>query len=202
VPLALYNAPGSGNALKVRFMLAELALDYETIDVPMARPRPEWYLRVNPVGGVPTFVDGDLVLAESNAILRYLAAREQRVDLYPTDLAARARVDWLLDVWSTLVRPATFPLEQASGLNGERDEAAVEASRPAVEAAFDAVEQLLAENGTMTGAFTLADICAAPTLFRSANLPLPLDFSRWPRLQLVRATVTARPAFIAAGPVR
>jgi glutathione S-transferase len=200
--LTLYHFPGSGNALKVRFMLAELRLGYETVEVPPARPRPDWYLRVNPFGGVPTLVDGDLVLAESNAILRYLAAREERDDLYPTDLAARARVDWLLDVWSTFVRPAVQPLEQAAGLRGERDDAAIEATRPAAEAAFDAVEQVIADNGTMTGTFTIADACAAPTLFRSANLPLPVDFARWPRLQLVRSTVTARPAFAAAGPVR
>lgn len=200
--LALYSSPGSGNALKVRFLLGELGLDYETVDVPLERPRPEWYLRVNPVGGIPTLVDGELVLAESNAILRYLAAREQRDDLYPTDLRARARVDWLLDVWSTLIRPAIFPLERAAGLFGEREEAAIESARPALESAFDAVEQLVADNGTMAGTFTIADACAAPTLFRSANLPLPVDFSRWPKLGLVRETVTARPAFAAAGPVR
>ncbi len=200
--IVLYDSPGSGNALKVRFLLAELGAEYETVDVPLERPRPEWYRRVNPVGGIPTLVDGDLVLAESNAILRYLAAREQRADLYPTELPGRARVDWLLDVWSTLVRPAIFPLERAAGLFGERDEAAADEARPAVEAAFDAVEQLLAENGTMAGTFTIADVCAAPTLFRSANLPLPVEFSRWPRLRLVRETVTARASFLAARPLR
>lgn len=201
--LVLYNAPGSGNALKVRFLLAELGLEYETVEVPLEeRPRPEWYRRLNPVGGVPTLVDGELVLAESNAILRYLVAREGRDDLYPSELRARARVDWLLDAWSTVVRPAIFPLERAAGLSGERDDDAVGRLRPPTETALDAVEQLVAENGTMTGAFTIADVCAAPTLFRSANLPLPIDFSRWPRLSRIRDTVTSRPAFRAAGPVR
>jgi glutathione S-transferase len=67
--------PASGNALKVRFLLAELGLDYEIVEVPRPRPRPDWYLELNPAGGVPTLVDGDLVLSESNAILRYLAQR-------------------------------------------------------------------------------------------------------------------------------
>ena len=68
--LRLYNLPASNNALKVRFLLAELALDYELIEVPAPRPRPDWYLAINPAGGVPTLDDDGFVLAESNAILR------------------------------------------------------------------------------------------------------------------------------------
>ena len=200
--LTLYGAPTSGNALKVRFLLAELDLAYECIDVPMAKPRPDWYLALNPVGGVPTLVDDDLVLPESNAILRYLAAREGRSDLYPTTLPERARVDRLLDTWSTSVRPASFPLENAAGLGGERNEAAIPAAAATLEPVLDAVERLVAENGTIAGSFTIADVCAAPTLFRSAKLPLPLDFARWPKLRLVRETVTSRASFLAAGPVR
>ena len=55
-------------------MLAELDLAYERRTVPFDLPRPAWYLAVNPVGGIPALDDGDLVLAESHAILRYLAA--------------------------------------------------------------------------------------------------------------------------------
>jgi len=203
VTLVLYSSPVSGNALKVRFLLAELGLEYETVDVPFDDwPRPDWYRALNPVGRIPTLRDDDLVLAESNAILRYLAAREHRDDLYPAELRARARIDWLLDAWSTVLRPALFPLERAAGLIGARDEKLVEQAVPAAEAALNVIEQLVAENGTMSGSFTIADICAAPALFRSANLPLPLDFTRWPRLTRIRQAVTGRPAFLAANPVR
>jgi glutathione S-transferase len=41
--LELYDHPVSSNALKVRFLLAELGLDYERIRVPIERPRPDWY---------------------------------------------------------------------------------------------------------------------------------------------------------------
>lgn len=200
--LTLYDASPSGNALKVRFLLAELDLDFERIEVPLARPRPSWYLEVNPAGGIPTLVDDDLVLPESNAILRYLAAREVRTDLYPEGLRERARVDRLLDTWSTLVRPAIFPLERACGLFGERDVAAVEPALEDLRPVLDAVERLVAENGTMTGSFTIADVCAAPTLFRSAKFELPIDWSLLPRLAAVRDTVTRRPSFLAASPVR
>jgi glutathione S-transferase len=200
--LRLYNLPASNNALKVRFLLAELGLDYERVEVPPPRPRPDWYLEVNPAGGVPTLDDDGFVLAESNTILRYLAKREQREDLYPSELQAHAFVNRLLDTWSTLVRPAMFPLELACGLFGESNDADVEPTLgPAAEALL-AVERVVSENGTMTGQFTIVDICAAPTLFRSAKLALPLDWSGLPRLAAVRTAVTEHPAFIAADPVR
>ena len=200
--LTLYDLPASNNALKVRFLLAELALDYERVEVPPPRPRPDWYLEINPAGGIPTLVDDDFVLPESNAILRYLARREQRDDLYPSELRAHARVNRLLDTWSTLVRPAIFPLELACGLFGEPREADVEPALGPAAAALGAVEKVAAENGTMTGSFTIADVCAAPTLFRSAKFELPLDWTRLPRLAALRDAVTQRPAFAAAGPVR
>jgi glutathione S-transferase len=109
--LALYDHPISSNALKVRFLLAELGIEYERKLVPIERPRPEWYAAVNPLLGIPTLQDGDLILSESNAILRYLANRERRDDLYPADPAARARVDMMLDRFSLTLRPALFQVE-------------------------------------------------------------------------------------------
>ncbi len=194
--------PASGNALKVRFLLAELGLDYSTVEVPRPRPRPDWYVDLNPAGGVPTLVDGDFVLSESNAILRYLARREGRDDLYPRELLAYAFVNRLLDTWSTLVRPALFPLELARGLFDEPDDTQVAPNLGAATAALVAVEKVIADNGTMTGSFTIADVCAAPTLFRTGKLDLPLDWSILPRLAAVRDAVTTHPSFLAAGPVR
>ena len=51
------------------------------------------------------------MLSESNAILRYLAGREERDDLYPTALPARAAVEELLDRWALTFRPAFFRFE-------------------------------------------------------------------------------------------
>lgn len=198
--LTLYDNPLSSNALKVRFLLAELGLQYESVEVPFDRPRPDRLTRFHPVGGIPALADDDFRLGESNTILRYLAAREGRGDLYPGDLRERARVDWALDTWSTFVRPAIFPLEVAAGVLGPRDQAALEAALPRAEEMLDTIERFVAHNGTVTGSFTIADCCAAPTLFRSRALPL--DFVRWPKLGLLRKTLTVRPAFQQAGPVR
>ena len=92
--IVLYDNPASSNAMKVRFLLAELGLEYERKHVPLAHPRPDWYRAIYPFGTVPFFEDGDLRLGESNAILRYLANREGRTDLYPTEPAARAASTW------------------------------------------------------------------------------------------------------------
>src|SRR3954451_12639335 len=111
VALILHANPRSSNAQKVRFLLGELGLVAEIREVPFGVERPQWHLAVNPVGGIPALVDGDLHLAESHAILRYLAAREGRTDLYPADLAERARVDWVLDGIATTVREVTRPFD-------------------------------------------------------------------------------------------
>src|SRR5262249_8194483 len=112
--LVLYDNPISSNALKVRFLLAELELEYERRAVPIERPRPDWYVEANPLTGSTTLADGGVVVPESNAILRYLANRERRDDLYPSDPAARARVDMALDRYSLSFRPAFFKVEAAA----------------------------------------------------------------------------------------
>lgn len=199
--LVLYDRDTSSNALKVRFLLAELGLDYEKRHVPPERPRPDWLTSWHPVGGVPAIDDDGFMLAESNAILRYLASRERRADLYPDgDLRARARVDWVMDTWSTWVRPIFGPVEVAGGIRGPLDEAELAALMPATETMLGEIERLIADNGTAVGTFTIADMCAAPTLLRWRRLPF--DHARWPKLDRLAETVLAHPSFLAAGPVR
>ncbi len=206
--IVLYDNPASSNAMKVRFLLAELGLPYERRHVPLAHPRPDWYRARYPFGTVPFFEDGDLELGESNAILRYLANREGRTDLYPTAPAARAAVDWGLDAWSTQFRGAFFPAERIALMGkpiedgGSRpedaDQAELAAAIDAVRPKLDIMESFVADNGTVVGSFTLADIAFAPVLWRWYKIPLPFD--AWPKVALLRDTVTARPAFSAMEP--
>ena len=207
--LVLYSHPVSSNALRARFLLALLELPYETVPVPLGQPRPDWYLALNPFARIPTLADGELTLAESNAILRYLAHRERRFDLYPEDARGRARVDWALDAFATLVRPPLFPLKRAAlfhrdletggGSWEEGDPAAIETVRGPAEAALDAFEQFVSADGTVLSTFTIADCSVAPVLWRTFRLPL--EFTRWPKLARLREAVAAHPAFAAAGPV-
>lgn len=200
--LTLYNAPGSSNALKVRILLAELGLAHELVDVPMEEPRPDWYTALNPFGRVPTLKDGSAILAESNTILRYLAAREGRTDLYPLEPLGRALVDWIMDTWSMHLRPVAIGVERPLLFGPEPDHAAAEQALPAYVAALEKVEQLVRGDGALCpGGVTIADFCAAPTLYR-ANKIAALPWERLPKLRAVKDAILAHPSFIAAGAVR
>jgi glutathione S-transferase len=205
VALVLYDNALSSNALKARFLLAELGLAYDRIHVPFDEPRPEWFTRDHPFGRIPLLVDGDVRVGESNTILRYLAAREGRRDLYPDEPAQRARADWAMDTWSTQVRPALYRGESAlsalwyPGAEGEPDPDDAAAALDGIRKPLDALERLVADNGTVTGAFSIADCCMTPVLWRWRALPF--DSEAWPKLTRIRDTNSGRPAFDAAGPV-
>jgi glutathione S-transferase len=205
--LKLYDNPTSSNALKARFMLAELGLEYERRTVSYAIPRPDWYLALNPVGGIPTLDDDGLVLAESNAILRYLAGREGRDDLYPRDLAERARIDELLDRWSLTFRPVFFRYEAAAlgyvlGQGMYAREPATD-DLPGIAAAIaptlTILDAIVDPSGWALGTFTIADIAAGPVLNRT--LHTGLDLTPYPKVLRWRDAIIARPGFAAADPV-
>ena len=205
--MRLYDNPASSNALKVRFLLAELGLPYERTKVPIARPRPDEYVAVNPFTGIPTLDDDGFVLTESNAILRYLAQREGRDDLYPSEPRAQARVNELLDRFAQTVRPAFFKHEAAAlgfkygvgfgAVPAEPERAAEMAGKIAPQLRM--LEQVLSDGPYALGAFTIADCAIAPVLFRTTKSGL--DLGPYPRMAALRDAQLARPAFAAAGPV-
>ena len=205
--LVLHDNAASSNALKVRFLLAVLDLEYERREVPLARPRPGDYVALNPVGAVPTLADGDFVLAESHAILRYLAQREGRDDLYPLDLHERSRVDEFLDRWHTALRPAFFRHEAPSlgwtpkgslGSAPPDPEKAAEAEQK-IQRDLATFEQVAGDGHVVLDRFTIADVAVAPVLFRTTKTGLSLD--AYPKLTKLRDTLLAHPAWPAADPV-
>lgn len=198
--MILYDNPLSSNALKVRFLLAELGVPYERREVPLGRPRPDWYLALNPVGGIPTIDDDGFVLAESNTILRYLADRQGRTDLYPAAREDRARVDEFLDRWSATFRPAFYRVEShIFGFGGPADLDAARATAEAIAGTLTVLDSLVSGD-TVLGTLTIADFAVAPVLFRAGAGPIDLD--AYPRLAQLRRSLTTRPSFTAAQPVR
>jgi glutathione S-transferase len=91
--ITLYDAHGSPCARRVRAVLLEKGLSWTTrvIDLTrMEQKRPE-YLALNPNGVVPTLVDGERVIYESNVITEYLDEVYPDSPLYPRDPWARAQ---------------------------------------------------------------------------------------------------------------
>lgn len=96
-----YNA--APNPMKVALFLEEAELEYTPIPVDTRKGEqfaPD-YLALNPNAKVPTIVDGDAVIFDSNAILLYLAEKTQRFLPEPMDQATRGQMlSWLMFVAS------------------------------------------------------------------------------------------------------
>ncbi|WP_322097264.1 glutathione S-transferase [Pelagibius sp. Alg239-R121] len=96
--IKLYRHPLSGHCHRVELFLSILGLPYETVDLDMANGahKAADFLALNPLGQVPVIDDGGVVIADSNAILIYLAAKYDDGSWYPSDAVGVAEVQrWL-----------------------------------------------------------------------------------------------------------
>jgi glutathione S-transferase len=200
--LVLYEAPLSSNAQKVRFLLAELELAYESREVAMfgVGTRTPEYLAINPFGLIPTLIDNDFVLHESNTILRYLAETKGGEELYPRSPKLRAGVDRMLDVLGCTFRPRIAPLERRrfanfpAGARDADDERKIETN---VRLALDGVEAILPPDsfgGYAAGPFSIADCAWAPTLRRVVEMGM--DLGEYPKLIGWAERLLERPAWL------
>src|SRR5687768_11490914 len=131
--LRIWGRISSVNVQKVVWCADELGLDYERLDVGGkfgGNDTPE-YLAMNPNGLVPVIEEDGFILYESNAIVRYLAARDPRGMLWPAEARSRADVDRWMEWQSTGYTPAMWAAfwQLVRTPAEKRDAAAVEASR-------------------------------------------------------------------------
>jgi glutathione S-transferase len=80
--MKLYHSKHT-RSLRVLWMLEEMGVDYELEVVPFPATQNPQVLALNPFGTIPVFVDGDVVLTESSAILEYLGRRHGPTPLVP-----------------------------------------------------------------------------------------------------------------------
>lgn len=198
--LVLYDRPDSTNALKVRFLLAELGLEAERVLVPVEATRSAEYRAVHPFGLVPALRVGDeLTITESNTALRFLAEQAGRPDLRGADLVARARVDGIMDSLSLELRPPLWAVEAMVVYGQEAGYAERSQRIAALQEALERFEALLDPRGphALGAIFTVADVALAGRLL---HLPgLPLEAAVAPRLRRTLAAAWARPAYARAG---
>ena len=103
----VYHHPLSGHAHRVRLFLSLLGVPFETIEIDLLKgeQRTAEFLALNRFGQVPVLQDGDFTLADSNAILTYLALRHDPARRWlPVDAVGAAQVQrWLSVAAGTLV---------------------------------------------------------------------------------------------------
>jgi glutathione S-transferase len=126
--MKLYDSTYSGHAHRVRLMCGLLKLDVELVPVDMKNKQhksPE-YLKLNPFGQVPVFVDADVVLRDSIAINLYLAENyDDEGTWLPADPVARAHVyEWLATAAGPIYQgPSRARVIKAYGRPGDYEQA-------------------------------------------------------------------------------
>ena len=108
--LTIYGRDNSSNVRKVLWACTEMGVEFDRLDYGRgykSADSPE-HLALNPNGTVPTIVDGDFVLWESNAIIRYLARQNSRDDLLPKDLIQCGIVEQWMDWQIAALAPQIF----------------------------------------------------------------------------------------------
>jgi glutathione S-transferase len=171
---------------KVVWLLEELGQPYDREDYgrQFNNTQTESYLKMNPNGKVPTLVDGEVVIWESNTILRYLCNKlPGGTPLYPADPAARSRVERWMD-WqlASLNAPYLAVFREAKKKEEERG-AGFAADVRELAAQLEILEKGIAGHPWLAGAhFSLADICLGPVIDRALAFPVAL-----PALAAVRA---------------
>lgn len=99
--ITLYQHPLSGHSHRVRLLLCLLDIDAKIVDVDLMAGdhKQPGFLAKNPAGEVPVVEDGHTTLADSNAILIYLASKyDETHQWYPEDLEARAAIQQFLSL--------------------------------------------------------------------------------------------------------
>jgi glutathione S-transferase len=193
--LKLLGRKTSGNVQKVLFFLEETGTPYTREDFGRQfnnTQTPE-YLEFNPNAKVPTLIDGDLAIWESNTILRYLAAQAGSA-LYPSDPGARTHVERWMDWQLATLNPLYLALFQGSKLPPEQRSADFSAQVKAMGEALTILDGQLARSPWIAGSsITLADLCLGPIVYRclrfGVELPALKNVKRWD------AAVSGRDAF-------
>jgi len=197
--LKVWGRANSSNVAKVMWTIAELELAHERIDIggEFGGTREPSYLRLNPTGRIPTIEDDSFVLWESNAIVRYLAAKVGHDGLWPAKLQARADADRWMDWASTSLAEAIDNLRKAYRMPAERrDEQAVQSALGAAVEVVGIVDQALQRSPFVTGnALTVGDIALGPLLHRWTLVPL--DKPHLAGIMAWYERMTHRPGFAA-----
>ncbi|EKM9342592.1 glutathione S-transferase family protein [Salmonella enterica] len=198
--ITLWGRNNSTNVKKVLWTLEELELPYDQILAggKFGVNQDADYLAMNPNGLVPLLKDDetDLLLWESNAIVRYLAAQYGQNRLWVDNPARRAEgekwMDWANQTLSPAHRVILMGLVRTPP--EKRDQAAIEAGIEKCDGLFALLDDALARQPWFSGDnFGTGDIAIAPFVYTLLNVGL--KWTPRPNLERWYQQLTERPAF-------
>ncbi len=193
----IWGRINSINVRKVVWAAQECGVNFERTDAGMAfgivKTPP--YLAMNPNAKVPTLQDGELVLWESNVIVRYLCAKYGNETLYPQDLAQRFNAERWMDWQQTTFNPASGPAfhQLIRTPEAQRDPAIIVQSVAALAPLLEQLNTHLADRTYIAGDhFSMADIPLGCEIHRWFGLPQARP--TLPHIERWYASISARPA--------
>jgi glutathione S-transferase len=175
--LVVWGRNNSVNVQKVLWCCAEMGVEYKRIDAGAAFGvvnTPD-YRNLNPNGLVPTIDDDGFVLWESNAIVRYLAAKHAPGNLWPDDLRTRASADRWMDWQQTTFWPTIRPLFMGliRTAPDKRDPRVLEESRLKTAEVLRILDRHLTSRAYVAGdALTIGDIPLGCAIWRWMGMPI------------------------------
>ncbi|MCV2359693.1 glutathione S-transferase family protein [Paucibacter sp. TC2R-5] len=178
---------------RVAIVLAEKGLAFERRDIDLAH-KPDWFLKLSPLGKTPLLLDGDAAIFESAVICEYLE-ETALPRLHPSNALLRAQHRAWMEFGSAL-------LNTIAGFYNAADEAALAARGAEIKRRFEQLEAQLGEGPYFAGAsFSLVDAVFGPVFRYFDVFEDSADFGFWtglPKLQRWRRQLAARPSVIAA----
>lgn len=203
--IKLWGRTNSINVQKVLWTLRELGVPFERTDAGGAfgvvnEPA---YRDMNPNGLVPTIQDGDMILWESNAIVRYLAARYGKGEFYPRNLAVRADADRWMD-WATItfgIHVGPLFMQTIRTAADKRDPAIIANSRTQLAKLAPILDAHLADRAFVAGNdFTMGDVPIGCQMYRYLMLTAEggstdAAAEKIPNVSAWYARLCARPAY-------
>ncbi len=193
-PIKFYRFTLSGHSHRAELFLSLLGLPVEPIDVDLAggeQKRPA-YLAMNCFGQVPVIQDGDVTVADSNAILVYLASRYGSETWLPRDPAGAAQVQRWLSVAAGQVAygPCAARLVTVFKATFNPDEVIARAH-----ALFAIMEKELAASPFLVGEHaTIADVANYTYIAHAPEGNVSLD--AYPAIRAWLARIEALPGFV------
>jgi glutathione S-transferase len=203
--IKLYDHIESQNGYKVRLALSELKVDYEWISVDLVNKeqKQDWFLKLNPNGKVPTLVDDDFSIWESNAILLYLGrkyALQGLNNLIPQDIKKLGiMLEWIIFEATTLSRHLSGARFLTKFMPPEKlDKEELEKYRKDARRALKIVDNHLSTNNFFAGDYSMADISLYSQIYTAPEGGI--DLSKFPNIQAWQKRVEKQPGYVEMRP--